>query len=561
MSRYYDGVIKGMSKAGTNLRKISQCVELLRYIDDLEELRKASDIVLRDIRMLIIYEVEDDMGNKVDMGTLYQLYRKALLISARVSFDSFMLYIELDREPKKRFYSPRRLQLKDIVDGLQAMADGELDELFLSQPARTGKTMLVRLFTVWMSLREPEKHNLYVSYGFDVAKMMYNGILEILNDPYTYKWKDVFPQTTLEWTDAKAGALDIDRKKTYHTITCRSLYGALNGSCDADGLLIADDLISGVEEAKNKDRLANAWLKVSNDMMPRKKESCKIIWIGTRWSLVDPIAMRIDTLTNEPEYADMRWKIVNVPALDEETDESNFEYKFGVGFSTEYYRRVRAEFMRNNDMASWMTQFMGQPMERAGAVFENGDMQYYNGDISGEQIVRTYAVIDTAWGGGDSLSMPIAVDTESGNTFVIDWVFNTGDKKVTRPLVTNAIIKYGVEAITVEANNGGGEYAEDIDEMLKEKGYRCNIMIKPASTKKRKEQRIFDRAPEIRELYFLGEGKRSGEYSKAMTELFSFTMLGKNKHDDAPDSLSMLIEMRETSGVRTKIIDRRKLRF
>jgi hypothetical protein len=38
-------------------------------------------------------------------------------------------------------------------------------------------------------------------------------------------------------------------------------------------------------------------------------------------------------------------------------------------------------------------------------------------------------------------------------------------------------------------------------------------------------------------------------------------MLGKNKHDDAPDSLSMLIEMRETSGVRTKIFDRRKLRF
>jgi hypothetical protein len=86
-------------------------------------------------------------------------------------------------------------------------------------------------------------------------------------------------------------------------------------------------------------------------------------------------------------------------------------------------------------------------------------------------------------------------------------------------------------------------------------------MVKPASTQKRKEQRIFDRAPEIRELYFLGEGKRSGEYSKAMTELFSFTMLGKNKHDDAPDSLSMLIEMRETSGVRTKIFDRRKLRF
>lgn len=79
------------------------------------------------------------------------------------------------------------------------------------------------------------------------------------------------------------------------------MYGTLNGACDCSGYLISDDLIGGIEEALNKDRLMNAWSKVTNNLIPRTKQSAKKIWIGTRWSLIDPAGLRMDFLQNDEE--------------------------------------------------------------------------------------------------------------------------------------------------------------------------------------------------------------------------------------------------------------------
>ena len=61
--------------------------------------------------------------------------------------------------------------------------------------------------------------------------------------------------------------------------------------------------------------------------------------------------------------------------------------------------------------------------------------------------------------------------------------------------------------------------------------------------------RIFDKAPEIREFYFLEDGKRSKEYSKFMQNVFSFKVASRNKHDDSVDSLAQAVDMiRSTIG-------------
>ena len=96
--------------------------------------------------------------------------------------------------------------------------------------------------------------------------------------------------------------------------------------------------------------------------------------------------------------------------------------------------------------------------------------------------------------------------------------------------------------------------------MIKEdKSYKtvCNISTDWAMVTKRKEQRIWDNAEEIRKLYFKDPAHRSLQYKKFMQNLFSFSMNQKRKaHDDAPDSLSGLIDFeRNGTGVRkAKII-------
>ena len=153
-------------------------------------------------------------------------------------------------------------------------------------------------------------------------------------------------------------------------------------------------------------------------------------------------------------------------------------------------------------------------------------------------------VVVPAYGGGDYVAAPICKQY-GDDIYVCDVVFDNGDKSVTQPLIVNAVKKYNVAAMKVEGTKMTSSYGEDIDESLKESGIRINMQINTSHfTGNGKRQRIFDKAPDIRErMVFLQEGNRSKAYSQFMQNLFSFTVTGKSaKHDDAPDSLAMAID-------------------
>jgi len=295
----------------------------------------------------------------------------------------------------------------------------------------------------------------------------------------------------------------------------------------------------------NPDRLNTAWYKVDNNLLPRAKENSKHLWIGTRWSLTDCIARRIDILTNENKYENYRWKVINVPALDE-NDESNFDYEMGVGFSTEFYHQRRASFERNNDLASWDAQYMGSPIEREGTVFSPDDLRYYNGTLPEVEPDRIFMAVDPAWGGGDFVASPICYQY-GDEIYVDDVVYDDGDKSVTQPLVAYKIMEHKVQAVMIEGTRTTSSYAEGVNDRLKEKNYRVNMQNTTKHyTGNGKQQRIFDKAPDIREHFIFREnGCRGKEYEQFMLNVFAFKVIGNNKHthDDAPDSLAMACNM------------------
>lgn len=512
------------------------------YYTELDILKKALKISVK-VREYIVQVMKN--GANVNYDRLAELAEKFLLLEAPYLFDSYMQYLEKDRPVRERFYLPRRKKLKVIVDSLQEIIDDELDELFISLPPRVGKTTLLLFFVTWVIGRDSEKSNLYSAYSDIVTSAFYNGIIEIISDELTYAWKKVFPNNKLVRTNAKDGTMDINRKKRYHSLTSRSLYGTLNGACDCNGILIADDLISGIEEAMNKDRLAGAWLKVANNLLPRAKEQAKKIWIGTRWSLIDPIGLRIQLIENSKEFDGYRYKVINQPALDI-FEESNFDYAYGVGYSTDYYLKVRASFEQNNDMASWLAQYQGEPIEREGALFTPDDMRYFNGVLPEGEADRIFMACDVAWGGGDFVAAPILYQY-GDDIYCPAVIFDDGDKYQTRPRVVEKILQWKVRIARFEKNNGGDEYKEYVENELKLKGYRLNITSKSAPTTKRKQDRILSAAPEIREIYFLEPKKRDKEYNMFMQNLFAYTITGKVKNDDAPDSLAMGIDMKSAT--------------
>ena len=481
------------------------------------------------------------MPHVEDIEKWFDLYKNTLLFDSWVSFDSYLLYLEMNRKPSERFYQPRRRVLKQAVDAIQDLVDDKLDELFISQPPRTGKTSLLVFLATWLIGKDSEASNLYSAYSDTITNAFYNGVLEVITDPVTYNWENVFKDRIAK-KDAQQETLDIGRRKRYPSLTCRSLYGTLNGACDCNGFLISDDLIGGIEEALNKDRLVAAWSKVDNNLIPRAKESAKLLWVGTRWSIADPAGVRMMMLEESPEFADRRYKIINLPALDE-NDESNFDYDYGVGFSTQFYRQRRASFEHNNDMASWYAQYQGEPIEREGTLFTPDGFRYYNGELPDKTPDRKFMACDPAFGGGDFTAAPIAY--QYGNeVYIVDVVFSNEDKTKTQPDIAEKARRWSIDALQIEANKMTMAYKEGVEEFLKKLGYRLSITTKPAPPNTSKEQRIFDKAPDIRDMcIFLEPSKRSKEYNLFMQQVFSFKIAGKNKHDDAPDSLSMLMDM------------------
>ena len=473
---------------------------------------------------------------KKEINDWYELYVKSLKYGSKRYFEQYLLYMEIDRPAEERFYSPRKKTMKRVVDALQRLVDGELDELFLSMPPRVGKSTILVFFATWIAGRFPLSSNLYSSYSDTLTKSFYNGLLEVMKDNLTYHWEECFDEQIVK-VNAQYQTVNVRKKLRYPTFTCRSIDGTLNGACDCSGIMIADDLCSGIEEAMSKDRLASLWLKVSNDLLSRCKKGSKKVWCGTRWSINDPIGVRLSHL----EGTNVRYEVVNLPALDDK-GESNFDYKHNVGFDTEAYHQIRSGFEKNNDMASWSAQYMGDPIEREGALLSSGDLRYYNGYIP-EGYVSIFMACDPAWGGGDFVASPVCMKIEE-DVFVPDVVYTNEDKKKSIPKIVDKIAKYQVMRIQIEANKMTEGFADAISEELKRRGIKCTVTTKPAPTTTSKEQRIFDKAPDIREHFvFLSSDKRSKEYQSFMDNVFSFTINGKNKHDDAPDSLAMASDM------------------
>lgn len=537
----YGALVERLKKSDlTQVRNVRALFDMARNMRDVELCkfaRSKADKIARD-------------GN----AEALELVRETYLWAAPFDFDSYMIYLEWNRKPQERFYLPRRKQLLRAVHAIQDLIDGKLDELFLSQPPRTGKTTLLLFLCTWIIGRDSELSNLYSAYSDVITSAFYQGVLEIITDKETYLWSEIFPRCTIAGTNAKNETINIDRNKRYASLTCRSLYGTLNGACDCKGLLISDDLIGGIEEALNKDRLISAWSKVENNLIPRAVgERKKFLWCGTRWSMADPIGLRVDLIENDKQFANWRYRILNMPALDE-NDESNFHYSYGVGFTTDEYHRRRASFERNNDMASWLAQYMQEPIERDGAVFSPNDFRYFNGVLPDGVPDRVFMAVDPAWGGGDFVAGPVCFKY-GHDIYIPDVVYSNADKSITQPLIAETVKQHGIAALQIEADKSRIAYAEGVENCLRNMGLKINITTRTAPhTGNGKQQRIFDKAPDIRErMIFVADGHRSKEYQLFMQNVFSFKVVGKNKNDDAPDSLCMAITMDAFVSNKTRV--------
>ena len=394
--------------------------------------------------------------------------------------------------------------------------------------------------------KRPNSHNAMSGHSGILADGFYQEILNLISTE-EYTFNQIFPRSKLQRKSADKKEINLGKADRFSTLTCRGIDGTWTGAVDisSDGYLYVDDLVRDRIESLSPTRLENRYQDYLNVLVDRKNDGSRELMVGTRWNVLDPLGRIEADKKDDPLY-----RFVKIPALDE-NGESNFQYDYGVGFSTEYFQEVKSRL----DANEWCAKYQQKPFIREGLLFPVDELRTYNGVLP-EGDSRIVAACDVAWGGGDSLSMPIGREYENGEVYIIAWVFNKGKKEETLPLVTGQIINHEIRQVRFEGNTGGDLYAKYVDERLvNEHKYHCSCTSRKAPNKMAKIEKIIAYSGDIkRRFIFLDEEHRDQEYKDAMEELCMTVSVGKNEHDDAADGLTQLAMFVSGDGTRRQAI-------
>lgn len=478
------------------------------------------------------------------IGKFFDLNKKTYLYMAQDDFHSYCIALEWNREPGKRFYSPRMKALRPIVDGLQSLADDKLDLLSVSLPPGIGKTTLAIFYLTWLAGRFPDKPILGGSHSNSFLQGVYEECLRIMQPGGEYLWNETFPTAHIVKTNAKDLKIDVDRAQRFSTLQFSSIGSGNAGKVRAENLLYCDDLCSGIEEALSRERMDTLWTKYTTDLRQRKIGDCKELHIATRWSVHDVLGRL------EREYVgNPRIKFIAVPALNG-SGESNFDYGAGhAGFTTAFY----VDMQRTLDDASWRALYMNEPIEREGLLYHAGDLRRYF-ELPKEEPDAVIAICDPKEKGTDFAFLPVAY-VYGQDYYIEDCICDNGTIESIDERMANILVKHKVKSCRFESNSAGWRTAEKVQDRVKQLGGAAHITTK--RTTANKETKIIVNSAWVKEhCLFKDETKyrHGNEYWRMVNFLCSYTMAGRNKNDDVPDGMAMLSEYAQgMSGAKVEI--------
>lgn len=474
-------------------------------------------------------------ANKTSYDLIDKFHSVLLLEAQNKVVDSFFRYIEHKREPKERFYMPRRKQFLKIglVDALQGMIDDKYDILCISLIPGAGKTTIEKFFNAAVIGWYPKDFNLFYSHSGDITRMYYDGMYDIVTNADEYAWNEIFPDLQVTSTNAKVEQFNVGKYKPFPSVQCTSVGSKNAGKVRASKFLLVDDMIGGIEEALNPMILEKLWSKYSVDARQRKIQdtdgkNCKEIHIATRWSVQDVIGRIQNMYIGNP-----RVKVIAVPDIDPVTGQSNFDYEFS-GFDVSFFEDQQLLM----DEISYKCLYKQEPIEREGLLFPDDKIRRYLNLPHGTPELIT-AQCDTKGKGTDYFVLPV-LQKYGDDYYCVDAVCdNTADYEMQYENAANILVNNEVQECEFERNAGGDRVAMEVNKRVESKGWICNITDTPTETNK--EARIFQCSSWILQHVIFKDPskyKPNDPYGIMMSLLKQYSVSGKKQLDDVPDVFS-----------------------
>ena len=390
---------------------------------------------------------------------------RAALVALRDDVEPLAAFIER-LTPK---HAPVPEHLARVVALGEATRDREVWAT-ISMPPRHGKTVTLAHVLAWRVLYDPACLNFYATFGADLSIHTSRMVRRLARAAGVQLSEDA--QAAHDWRTSDEGGL----KAT-------SVGGDVTGRGCNSGIIVADDLIKGREQAESKLFRDRAWDWFRDDLLSRHEPGASLIVNATRWHEDDVIGR----LQRDP--MGLPWDHIVMPAVhdvdgapaDERIDDDARALWPAV------YPLERLSTRRLAGEHGWWSLYQQQPFPRGGKMFSRSWFSVVGGAPSSGRAVRGWDLAATKDGDG-AATCGVKIRAIDGRYFVEDVAWLRGSPHEVETLIVETAARDGYD-VTQDLPQDPGQAGKSQKAYIASKlaGYRVKFSPETGSKELRAE--------------------------------------------------------------------------
>lgn len=242
------------------------------------------------------------------------------------------------------------------------------------------------------------------------------------------------------------------------------------------------------------------------------------------------------------------WTVLSLPVIqtDPETGEEHALWPMKHNLE-ELYK------LREINPVVFETQYMQNPIPTEGLMYHEF-RTYQNIELpSGHEASQRWCYVDTADTGSDYLCAICFINTPE-LIYVIDILYTQEPMEKTEVLLAKMLTENSISECLIESNNGGRQFARNVKSKVRAGLHNFKTVIHTFTQTKNKAARIFSNSALVNSdvAFPANWDKKWREFYNAITT-YRKDNKRKSTHDDAPDALTGVIEMRSRKSMDRKI--------
>lgn len=473
--------------------------------------------------------------NRNDKLAYMELLRERLIRESRASLLSFTKSTMPPFRPAefhKRYYGK-----------LTEFADGKIKKLMVFMPPQHGKSEgSTRRLPAFILGKKPDTKVAVVSYSAPKARKFNREIQRIIDTP---EYHEIFPETTLNASNVTTVAGSwlrnadeceiVGHRGGFKTV---GVGGPLTG--EPVDVLIMDDIYKDAKSAWSKTVRESIEDWYDTVAETRLHNDSQQLIVFTRWHENDLAGRLLEQQgIYDPVTNPRGWVVVVYQAIKMGKPTEYDPRQEGEALWPERHSLEKLEAIRSRNKHVFESLYQQDPKPLQGLMYEQGFREYDAIPYSSKMIKKNYT--DTADTGEDYLCSISYVETETAN-YVVDVLYTQKPMEYTEPKTAEQLSKNGVQKAVIESNNGGRGFARAVEKQCRVMGNNFT-KITWFHQSENKQIRIYTHSAAVQNLTYFPRGWET-MWPVFYKHLTTYMKVGTNEHDDAPDTLTGMVEQR-----------------